>query len=221
MKKTGFTLAEVLITLAIIGVIATLTLPALMTNTAEQQYKAGLKKGINTLTEAAQTNGAQAGFDFGSVTVASTNMDDSEQSIWGLLASRTNMDRKLSGTDNVSTDKLGAVAGQSGNIAVFFRDGAALIFPKTSKIDNDTGALQDDGLPLGIAAIYDTNGMKGPNLLSNCDGKIAQTSELSDAEKDCTQKANRVIRDQFGVKLRGGFAVPNGAASRWILTDDK
>ena len=29
MKKNGFTLAEVLITLAIIGVVATLTLPAL------------------------------------------------------------------------------------------------------------------------------------------------------------------------------------------------
>ena len=33
MKKNGFTLAEVLITLAIIGVVATMTLPALMTNT--------------------------------------------------------------------------------------------------------------------------------------------------------------------------------------------
>ena len=38
MKKNGFTLAEVLITLAIIGVVATLTLPALMTNTQEQQW---------------------------------------------------------------------------------------------------------------------------------------------------------------------------------------
>ena len=45
MKKNGFTLAEVLITLAIIGVVATMTLPALMTNTQEQQAKTGLKKG--------------------------------------------------------------------------------------------------------------------------------------------------------------------------------
>ena len=44
MKKHGFTLAEVLITLSIIGVVATMTLPALMTNTAEQQAKTGLKK---------------------------------------------------------------------------------------------------------------------------------------------------------------------------------
>ena len=51
MKKNGFTLAEVLITLAIIGVVATMTLPAVMTNTAEQQAKSALKKGINTFTK--------------------------------------------------------------------------------------------------------------------------------------------------------------------------
>ena len=63
MKKNGFTLAEVLITLAIIGVVATITLPALMTNTQEQQSRTALKKGINTLTESAQMNQAIDGFD--------------------------------------------------------------------------------------------------------------------------------------------------------------
>ena len=63
MKKNGFTLAEVLITLAIIGVVATMTLPALMTNTGEQQAKTGLKKMVNTLTEAAQMHKTVSGFD--------------------------------------------------------------------------------------------------------------------------------------------------------------
>ena len=43
-KANGFTLAEVLITLAIIGVVATMTLPALISNTGEQQAKTGLKQ---------------------------------------------------------------------------------------------------------------------------------------------------------------------------------
>ena len=51
MKKNGFTLAEVLITLSIIGVIATLTLPTLMTNINESQNKTGFKKVINTLSK--------------------------------------------------------------------------------------------------------------------------------------------------------------------------
>ena len=41
MKKSGFTLAEVLITLAIIGVVAALTIPTLLTNVTDRQFRAG------------------------------------------------------------------------------------------------------------------------------------------------------------------------------------
>ena len=72
MKKSlGFTLAEVLITLAIIGVVATMTLPTLMTNTGEQQAKTALKKGVNILTEAVQMHEAMEGFNF--ATIKGTN----------------------------------------------------------------------------------------------------------------------------------------------------
>ena len=47
MKKSGFTLAEVLITLAIIGVIAALTLPGLMTDTASAQIGPKLAKAVS------------------------------------------------------------------------------------------------------------------------------------------------------------------------------
>jgi len=48
MKK-AFTLAEVLLTLAIIGVIAALTIPAVITKVTKGQYVTGLKKAYNTL----------------------------------------------------------------------------------------------------------------------------------------------------------------------------
>ena len=52
MKKIGFTLAEVLITLSIIGVVAALTLPSL--NTAVQKHRVGptLRKFVNTIENA-------------------------------------------------------------------------------------------------------------------------------------------------------------------------
>lgn len=50
--KTGFTLAEVLITLAIIGVVAAMTIPTLMANYQKTQYVAGLKKAYAEATEA-------------------------------------------------------------------------------------------------------------------------------------------------------------------------
>lgn len=45
---TGFTLAEVLITLGIIGIIAAMTIPTLVANYQRQQYVTGLQKAYST-----------------------------------------------------------------------------------------------------------------------------------------------------------------------------
>ena len=48
--KKGFTLAEILIVLMVIGVIATMTVPSMMKGVQEAQYKTGFKKAYNTIT---------------------------------------------------------------------------------------------------------------------------------------------------------------------------
>lgn len=45
----AFTLAEVLITLAIIGVVAALTIPSVISNTQQQEFKTGLRKAVSVL----------------------------------------------------------------------------------------------------------------------------------------------------------------------------
>ena len=50
MKKQGFTLAEVLVTLGILGVIGALTLPALLNDTEKNTWVNQLKSGKNILT---------------------------------------------------------------------------------------------------------------------------------------------------------------------------
>ena len=52
MKKTGFTLAEVLITLAIIGVVSALTVPGLMNSYQKQTYVTQLHKVYNEMSQA-------------------------------------------------------------------------------------------------------------------------------------------------------------------------
>ena len=47
--KKGFTLAEILIVLMVIGVIATMTIPSMMKGVTEAQLKAGYKKAYNTI----------------------------------------------------------------------------------------------------------------------------------------------------------------------------
>ena len=50
-KCCGFTLAEVLITLVIVGVIASMTIPTLMNNTKKQEFVSQLTKTYSTLSQ--------------------------------------------------------------------------------------------------------------------------------------------------------------------------
>ena len=52
MKKIGFTLAEVLITFGIIGVVAAITLPGLNNNISKSKVGPALAKAVNTLEAA-------------------------------------------------------------------------------------------------------------------------------------------------------------------------
>jgi prepilin-type N-terminal cleavage/methylation domain-containing protein len=220
MKKNGFTLAEVLITLAIIGVVATLTLPALLTNTAEQQAKTALKKGVNTLTEAAQMNQAIDGFDYASFTSDSTD-DEESQSLYGLLTKRASVDRLKSGTGKLESHQGSTEDKAAGNFSVFFRDGSVLSYLASNTVGSGSAGIlapQDDNLVYGIPVLYDTNGTKGPNILSNCNGSaLGSASDNTAKDEDCKDNSKRVIKDQFGIRLRAGYAVPNGAASRWAF----
>ncbi len=61
MKRQGFTLAEVLITLGIIGVIAALTLPNLIAQHKKQTWVTQLRKTVSTLEQGFQKMRADAG----------------------------------------------------------------------------------------------------------------------------------------------------------------
>ena len=76
MKKLGFTLAEVLITLVIIGVIAAMTVPTLMNNTNAQEYRSALKKAIAGLNQALTLNYALEGLSANDYSTATDLVDD-------------------------------------------------------------------------------------------------------------------------------------------------
>ncbi|MBQ8458462.1 type II secretion system protein [bacterium] len=63
-KKAAFTLAEVLITLGVIGVVAAMTIPTLMANIKGKQYATGFKKELSTLNQMVRMNKAQYDWDF-------------------------------------------------------------------------------------------------------------------------------------------------------------
>jgi hypothetical protein len=63
-------LAEVLITIGIIGIVAAITLPTLMTKIKQARYRAAFKKGVATLNQAVKMNYANYGWDFSGINTA-------------------------------------------------------------------------------------------------------------------------------------------------------
>ena len=61
-RKSGFTLAEVLITLGIIAVVAAMTLPTLLNNSQNRQLEAGLKKNYSVIQQALDMYQADNGY---------------------------------------------------------------------------------------------------------------------------------------------------------------
>ena len=62
-KYIGFTLAEVLITLGVIGIVAAMTLPTLLGNIKHKQLQTAFKKAYNRHSEALMLVKAEAGVD--------------------------------------------------------------------------------------------------------------------------------------------------------------
>ena len=77
-KNVAFTLAEVLITLAIIGVVAALTIPSVVSNNRKQQQVVAFQTAYNTVNKAVQMsvaqNGDVANWNFPTPKSAATNL---------------------------------------------------------------------------------------------------------------------------------------------------
>ena len=94
MKKLGFTLAEVLITLVIIGVIAAMTVPVLMQNTEGQEYRSALKKSISALNQALTLNYALDGLSAQDYTAGGGSLGDMFKSRMSIINEAMNTEAK-------------------------------------------------------------------------------------------------------------------------------
>lgn len=142
-KRFGFTLAEVLITLGIIGVVAAMTIPTLMNSTGQAEFKTGYKKAISTLNQAVNMNVALDNTDF-SALATGVGAD----SVYQMFMNRMNVVK-------TATDTAG-IGATSGNYTLFFNDGMAISF------DSATAGGCTNGTH-SCNAIVDVNGPKKPN----------------------------------------------------------
>lgn len=140
-KKSGFTLAEVLVTLMIIGVIAAMTIPSLMQSTAQQEFRAAFKKATSMINQAVTLNYALDGRDA---------TDYTETNFIHLMTQRLN------------------VMSMDGNDAMYTADGMWFQTRTDGEGVKANGAncnANDSATPDNVCAVVlvDVNGMKGPN----------------------------------------------------------
>ena len=165
--KNGFTLAEVLITLGIIGVVAAMTMPTLMNSTNGAQYKTAYKKALSVLSQAVVLNVALDDYDM-SQTVAETANDSA--SLYNMFNNRMNV-VKTGGEKYTSMNEHNGKKvdfGSDANYTLYFNDGITFTFPKTAAACTEGNATTADAKCYGV---IDVNGEKNPNKVVNCDTK--------------------------------------------------
>ena len=156
MKKKGFTLAEVLITIGIIGVVATLTIPSLVSNYRKKVYVTQLQRSYNEVSNALMQLMAEENVD--SLSESSLGNGGAYNFITNYLRiKKTGSDAfagnytGIGGYGSYSYNSLGAGYSDGGTCAVM-NTGAGICITDFKK-----------GYGYG-QIVVDTNGKGGPNV---------------------------------------------------------
>lgn len=171
MKK-AFTLAEVLITLGIIGVVAALTLPAVIQNYQKRSLEVATKKFYSVITQAVKQYMTDEGIDDLRGSSLSESDDDSEEIA---LAKNDEFFKKYLNAqicedgcfaDNYKTQS-GDISGVIGKSTEHQVASGRYLLPDGMVVDMHDGEsnsfLGNRSLPGGL--YVDVNGKKGPNKI--------------------------------------------------------
>ncbi len=247
-KRFGFTLAEVLITLGIIGVVAAMTIPTLIANTNGAKFRSQFKKTISTLNQAGLMAQAQYDFDYAGTTekctgTVATDAGQHPESVMSFCAilngtltgqtyqgAVTNIKRSNNGIDEPYEIKqptgYGTVltkATAEAYLAYTLADGAIVAFsPDAIGCDVPIGT-QITGAYIATKpqcmGFIDVNGATLPNREVSC---TDSTKDAGKVEEPCAVKndANHMT-DIFPVFFHDATVEPASAAAKYVLTTSK
>ncbi len=230
--SNAFTLAEVLITLTIIGVVAAMTMPTLINNTNGAQFKTAYKKALSVLSQAVVMNIALDDYDFAG-TVAYDSSDTNKSTLNKLLSDRMAI---LAGP----YIGVGDSDGQLADYTVTF---------DTKDFDSDAATKMSDSIDISTYHVFqfndgimfafdptqnscteeapcfgfiDANGIKGPNKTVTCTVDSGTSTDVGEEEEadtitqyECTDKVT--INDIFPVRLYDQTVAPASASARAVL----
>ena len=104
MFKRAFTLSEVLITMAIIGIVAGITIPVLNNQTNKAEYRAALKKSISGINQALELSYALEGTSANDFSTADLVIENIFKKRLNILDSNINENKKFTNEDVCSSN---------------------------------------------------------------------------------------------------------------------
>jgi len=162
--KSGFTLAEVLITLVIVGVIAALTIPTVVNNTKKHEYVSKLKKNYSVFAQVTSKIIAENGMPENWITTRENlyNLYKHNLSVAKDCGSNSGCFQQASEIKMLNGNSIGSnTYDTTGGMRFILSDGTQVRFGSFYPLCNDN----DNGHSKDICAfiMVDLNGEKKPN----------------------------------------------------------
>lgn len=187
-KRSGFTLAEILITMVIIGIIATLTIPTTVNKVQKIQVVTKLKKAYSTLVQVANRstvdNGQMTTWEIGSTGDGQAANDFNKKYLIPYLSVMRNCSTSTVGNCDFKFSYLNSTTMQSLNSswARFYLADGMLVATYS----------QNSGSTVRIQICVDINGQKQPNKM----GKDVFLYNLTIKESSVTE--GKITPDGIG-----------------------
>ena len=193
--EIAFTLAEVLITLGIIGVVAALTLPPLIKNINDKEYSTARKRVLSTIGEAVRRQAVVGELKYANnaedyvenylktqLKIIKTcdnehlnecGIETGENQIFNLIGQKTTMPTKISdlATGIATNGNSLKGKGDEKSYGLILQNGYSInLFYNPNCMSNISGYAQDS---VCVNAIYDINGLSKPNQVGQDIGFVS------------------------------------------------
>ena len=243
-RRSGFTLAEVLITLGIIGVVAAMTIPNLIANTNGAKFRSQFKKSISTLNQAGLMSQAQYDFDYAGTSAKCNSAQATGAAehpevtmtfcsiLNGTLTGQTyqgvatNLKRNANGSEVAYSFVKKYTLKEPGNyLAYTLADGSIVAFDANAQgcelpIGTQlTDTVIDSGVLKDCTGFIDVNGVTLPNKEVSCTTGNTASKKV---QTPCAVKndANHMT-DVFPVVFHDATVEPASDAAKYVLTSSK
>lgn len=202
----AFTLAEVLIAMTIIGIIAVLTVPNLLTDSTSKANNTKFKTTFAQIQQGLITAANVRKNEFVKVGENAANKDKTIEQLDAYMNKHFSV--STSNRNGIDDEIKDAIA----NGRVYkLKNGSQLIFTSASIITMQSYGCSNSH---SCTAYIDINGQQGPNEVVQC---TSGTTSITDITSECTV-SDDIVSDIFPIVIKNSHIYPGSNAVNYVLS---